>query len=666
MNKKILCVGLGLFYGVFSYSQEREDSLKILKLKEVTIVGKTGLDSKSESKPLSSVDEYIENQGNISLVKRGNYASEPLINNMASERTSVTIDGMKIFCACTDKMDPVTSYVEIINLSKMHIGSGIGGNPYAANSIGGSIDMELHKAGFHEKNWNVNANTGYETNGNYRILGGALAYSSPLFYSNSGIFFRKSDNYLAGGRNEVDFSQFEKLNLMSNVGFRFSENRIIEGTIIYDVASNIGYPALTMDVKSAKGLITSLSYRKEKLTGVFSEWETKAYFNSIVHIMDDTKRPDVVMHMDMPGKSKTFGGYTILKGSQNQHSYVVNFDSYYNQSMAEMTMYPKDTDKKPMFMYTWPDVRTFNTSVFLEDKYQLNLKNIVQISTKLALQRDGVQSDFGLNTLQIYYPAMYRYKTRFLWNFAGKHLYILENMQFKIGGGYGLRAPSPSESYGFYLYNTFDNYDYIGNPQLKNESSWEANLSFAVTKDKFMFNIDVSYFYFYNYIIGKPATDLSSMTIGASGVKVYENLPYATILNTSLNLKYLFFENLTWNSRITYSRGQDDSKNNLPLIAPLSYNASLSFRKEKFTAETGITGAARQTHFSQEYGEDETGAYLIANISTGYVFRLNKTTFNLKSGVENLFDTYYSTYSDWKNIPRKGRNFFVNLGIDFL
>ena len=59
------------------------------------------------------------------------------------ERTSITIDGMKIFCACTDKMDPVTSYVEIENLSQMHIGSGIGGNPFATNSIGGSLDMKL-------------------------------------------------------------------------------------------------------------------------------------------------------------------------------------------------------------------------------------------------------------------------------------------------------------------------------------------------------------------------------------------------------------------------------------------------------------------------------------------------------------------------------------------
>jgi iron complex outermembrane recepter protein len=666
MKKKILVAGLGLFYFLISYSQQKEDSVKNINLKEVIIIGKSGLDSKKESKPLSSVDDYMEKQDKINMVKRGNYASEPLINNMASERTSVTIDGMKIFCACTDKMDPVTSYVEITNLSKMHISSGIGGNPYATNSIGGSINMKLHKAGFHEKSWKFNANTGYETNGNYRVLGGAIAYSSPSFYTNSGIFFRKSDNYMAGGKQEINFSQFEKLNLMSNTGFRLSENKTIEASVIYDIATNVGYPALTMDVKSAKGLITSLSFRKEKLSGIFSEWETKVYYNTITHIMDDTKRPNVAMHMDMPGESNTYGLYSTVKGAKTRHSYIVNFDSYYNQSLAEMTMYAKDPEAKPMFMYTWPDVRTFNAGVFLEDKYQVSPKNLIQFSMKLGIQRDGVQSDVGLNTLQIYYPGMDRFKNRFLWNVAGKYLYSSKNMQLKVGSGYGLRAPSPSESYGFYLYNSFDNYDYLGNPQLKDESSWEGNFSFETTKDKFKFSIDASYFYLFNYIIGKPNNTLSAMTTGSSGVKVYQNLDHASILTINANCKQSFLNYFDWANSATYSLGRDDHNGALPLIAPFSYASSLAFIKNRIYSEVKLQGAAKQYKYSAEYGEDQTPAYMIFGASIGYEFPWKRYIPSVKIGVENLFDTKYSTYSDWNNILRKGRNFYINLMINSL
>jgi iron complex outermembrane receptor protein len=546
----------------------------------------------------------------------------------------------------------------------MSINSGMGGNPYASNSIGGSLNMNLYKAGFHEESWKMNVNSGFETNGNYKILGAGIAYTSPNFYSNSGIFFRKSDNYLAGGAKEVNFSQFEKLNIMSNIGFRFSKNRIVEGSIIYDVASNVGYPALPMDVKLAKGLITSLNYTKEEFSDFFSKWETKVYFNNIKHIMDDTKRPDIPMHMDMPGKSRTGGFYSILEGTSTQDSYTINFDSYYNQSLAEMTMYPKDLTEKAMFMYTWPDVRTFNSGVFFEDKHRLSANNFLHISTKFSIQRDGVQSDFGFNALQIFYPNMERFKNRFLWNVSAKDLIYFKNIKIKIGGGYGLRAPSTSESYGYYLFNSSDNYDYIGNPQLKNESSWESNLTFVFTKDKLKFNLDASCFYLNNYIIGKPDKALSPMTINSSGVKVYQNIDHATIFNVDMNLEQTFLRFFDWTSHVSYSLGKDNNNGALPLIAPISYSSSLTFNKKRFNSNIKLQGAAKQYKYSQEYGESQTPAYIISAASLGYDFPLKKYILSLKIGIENVFDSKYSTYSDWNHIPQKGRNFYMNLLIN--
>ena len=34
-----------------------------------------------------------------------------------------------------------------------------------------------------------------------------------------------------------------------------------------------------------------------------------------------------------------------------------------------------------------------------------------------------------------------------------------------------------SEAYGYYIYNSFDRYDYVGNPDLPNEVSYEAHTS---------------------------------------------------------------------------------------------------------------------------------------------------------------------------------------------
>ncbi|MDR3705122.1 MAG: TonB-dependent receptor [Paludibacteraceae bacterium] len=662
IKKFIICTVIGLLSLHLSYSQQ--DTLKAFSLKEVTVTGKTGLGSKNESKPLSSLDEYIDGQDNISLVKRGAYAWEPTINNMPTERISVTIDGMKIFCACTDKMDPVSSYVEIINLSKVDVNSGISGNPYASTSVGGSLDLKLNKAGFQEKKLDVNVNTGYETNGNYRVVGGGVAYSSPTFYTNASLFYRKSDNYYAGGNEEVNFSQFEKVNAFTNLGYRFLNNNIIEGTLIYDVSSNVGYPALTMDVKSAKGFISSLSYRKERFSHVFSTWETKVYYNTIDHVMDDTKRPNVTIHMDMPGSSRTNGFYSTLQGKTDGHVYLLNLDSYYNRSSADMTMYPKNG--LSTFMYTWPDVRTFNSSVFLQDRYAIDKKNRVQLSSKVAFQRDGVQSDFGLNTLQIFYPDMDRFQNRLLWNVGADYYHLFKNVQLKLSGAYGLRAPSASETYGYFLYNSFDGYDYLGNPHLKNESSLQGNFSLNVEKGGYKFTIESSYFYLYNYIIGKVDKSLYTMTIGANGVKKYQNIDHASIFNVNVDLKKSFLRYFIWNNHALYSLGSDDQGNPLPLISPLTYSSALAYNRQRYNVEFKLQGAATQTRYDADYGEDETPAYLIFGASAGYKFRYWKLLSQVRVGVENILDKKYSTYSDWNNIPRKGRNLFINLVINTL
>ena len=97
---------------------------KVSNLDEVVIVSETGRGKKRSVKGrVASIDEHLGELGNVNLIRRGSYAWEPVVNNMQTERLSTTIDGMKIFYACTDKMDPVTSYVESGNMVFTAIGS---------------------------------------------------------------------------------------------------------------------------------------------------------------------------------------------------------------------------------------------------------------------------------------------------------------------------------------------------------------------------------------------------------------------------------------------------------------------------------------------------------------------------------------------------------------
>lgn len=642
--------------------QEQQDSIVAKPLNEVIVIGKKIKQYQKQSKPLATIDEYLQQSSKVGMIKRGGYAWEPMINSMTTERTLVTIDGMRIFGACTDKMDPITSYVEVSNLAEATVVSGQEGGCHGA-TIGGAIDLKKNQSSFSNAGWNADLNAGYETNSNQKIIGSAISYAKESFCIDTDFMLRKADNYFAGNNEEINFSQFQKVNISASSGLRLDTDKMIKTAVIYDKATNVGYPALPMDVSLAKALITSLSYEYVPAGTILQSWETKLYYNTITHVMDDTKRPNVPVHMDMPGWSDTYGMYSKAKGLFGQHHFTADFSSFYNRSTAEMTMYPNDPNENLMFMYTWPDVRTLYYGLFLEDHLALNTNSDLLFTASIASHSNKVVSQFGLQSLQIFYPNMDGVNNRFLGSFSAKYSYTSNGFEYGLGLGYGERAPSVSEGYGFYLFNSFDGYDYIGNPDLANEQSLESSISFGYSKSKWSSKLSAAFFHVSNYIVGTPDERLVPMTIGANGVKIYEALDYATIFNMDLNLEYQILESLKWQGQLVYAYGKESNNRNLPFISPFAYSSVFNYFKKQISAAITVVGNAVQSQFSPYYGENKTPDYAVLNISAGYSFYVEKSKLNIKAGVENVFDTYYSTFSSWNNIPNKGRNFVLNLNL---
>lgn len=659
MKRFLFITAFFLYIFQVQAQENSKDSTQSQHIPEVIVIGTTKIATKEE-KPLGSIDEYLQKSAKVDMIKRGAYAWEPLINGLPTERTLVTIDGMRIFGACTDKMDPITSYIEVSNLMEASISSGQEGSCHG-NTIGGAIDLKRNKMMFGEKMWNFNLNSGFESVNSQKIFGAGTKFKTEKFYTDVNFMMRDAENYKAGNLVEIPFSQFTKTNISGISGIKLGENKLLEAAVIYDKATDVGYPALPMDVSLAEAFITALKFQMLPKNDFLKSWETKVYFNTITHRMDDTKRPNVPIHMDMPGWSKTFGYYSHLKSAYKNHQFLFNINGFYNKSSAEMTMYPEDPNERLMFMLTWPDVRTLAQAIYLEDQMTLDQNSSLKFSASVTLHQNKIESEFGLNSLQIFYPEMNAEKNRVLKSFAANYEFNKNAFQAGFGLGYGDRAPSVSEGYGFYLFNSFERYDYIGNPNLKNESSVEANAFVGVKKEKFNAKISSSYFHISNYIVGKIIDKLVPMTIGANGVKNYTALEFANVFNISLATEVQIAEPLTWNTQVVYSRGKDNENSNLPFMSPISYQSSLKFEKNKFSSAISIFGNSKYQDFAAQYGESETPDYLIVNANLGYQFHLEKAKIYAKVGVENIFDRFYTTYSDWNKIPRPGRNFYVNL-----
>lgn len=656
----IILVALATVVNAQETPIKKDSSVTVLD--EVILIAVRKKKIETEMKMAVSVDEFLASSDNISFIKRGAYAWEPLLNNMSTERATITIDGMHIFGACTDKMDPVTSYVESNNLSEIDITSGQEGSMHGA-TVAGSIDLKRKSTAFGlSKKWSGAYQTGFEFNNNQYFNLGNISYSSDKLVAEGSISYRKAENYYDGENNEVNHSQYDKFNTSVGIAYKTSPLSSIKVDAIFDKAKDVGFPALPMDLSLSRALITSAAYKQFFENKLIKVWDTKIYFNAVEHYMDDTTRPENLVHMDMPGWSTTYGLVSKINLKKENYASEIQLNAYDNLSISEMRMYPQDRSERTMFAYSWPWVTTRYAGLSVNNSWDISKKSLLNFGGTFGVNYNySKYVDFNW----IFNPGASQKKTRFLPNLYTSYQLNIADFNFSVGGGYGHRAPSVSEGYGYYIYNSFDRYDYIGNPDLKNEISYEANASARFKNDKGSIQAKINYFYIQNYIIGRILSLGSPMNYQSVGVKGYTSLDYASLFNFSLNTKYTIFKKLHWKGMLTYARGLDDNKNNLPFIRPLSYQTSLHYSFKNLGLFTSLNGDLKQINYSPEYGEDETPSYTNWNISADYTFYINNYRTVLQVGAENLFNEFYSTYADWGNIPRMGRNVFTSIKINF-
>ncbi|MGO3691134.1 MAG: TonB-dependent receptor [Psychroflexus halocasei] len=654
-------ITLLLFWGICANGQNtkaEKDSTKSVELEEVVITAAIKKKIETEMKMAVSVDEFLASSEDISFIKRGAYAWEPLLNNMSTERSTITIDGMHIFGACTDKMDPVTSYIETNNISEIDIKSGQEGSLHGA-TVAGSIDLKRKSTPFNlYKKWSGSYQTGFELNNKQFFNLGNVSYSSDKFVADASISFREAGNYSDGNNKEVNHSQYNKFNTSIGLAYKTSTLSSVRVEAIFDQANDVGFPALPMDLWLSRALITSASYKQLFEEGLFKVWDTKVYFNAIEHYMDDTTRPENLVHMDMPGWSTTYGLVSKATLKNERFFSEIQLNAYNNLSIAEMRMYPQDRSERTMFAYSWPSVTTTVAGISMNNIWELSERSQLNFGGSLTINYNHSKYvEFNW----IFHPGTPQEKTRILPSLNTSYQLDINNFNFSIGTGYGHRAPSVSEGYGYYIYNSFDRYDYIGNPNLKNEISYEGHASAGFKNEKASVQAKVNYFYIKNYIIGRVLSMGSPMNYQSVGVKGYTSLDHSTLFNFSLNTSYTLFDDLHWKGSLTYARGKDENEKNLPFIRPLSYQTSLNYNYERFGFQTSVNGDIEQINYSPEYGEDQTPSYTIWNLSVDYTFYIKNKKTVLQLGAENVLNEYYSTYADWGNIPRMGRNIFTSL-----
>ena len=673
------------FVGSRVFSQNRTLFLgDTIKMDEVVVSRSVALNDKTmvnyiRNSHSSSMDDINARLGGVSLISRGEYAMEPMLNSFSAGQINVTIDGMKMFGACTGKMDPVTSYVEPINLKSIELSHGSNGDKNGS-TVGGTFDMILEKP---EK-----SKLSYESGVNYEtVSAGKTAYL--LFnygrdnwaYRLSGVY-KNFSPYTDGNGQTVPFSQFKKVNLQQSLVYSPAKGHNLTFDWLIDNAHDVGYPALPMDVSRAAGRIYSVEYEPDGRIMNIMGFKAKIYANTVSHRMDDSHRDSlyfvtnsrtgktdsIYMRMDMPGQSNTWGGFAEGKLRWSERS-ILSFkvEEYVNRSKADMTMHMNNLSgpgEPAMHTETWPDNQRQVTGIYLKNSFQAGASALISLDVRADYSLSQILSNQGKQEFMILnYDIGKIYRKMLTSANMNLRLKLKNDLEFKTGIGYGERLPTLSEQFGFYLFNAFDGYDYIGNPDIRTEKAIHLWGIFNYTRPELKLSWETYYNHVYDYILGIVNPDYEALTLRASGVKQYENLNYAVIFASNVQAIWKPLNMVEVLDVLKYNYGQTYTGEPLPLIQPLKNLLSVTWRKPTYYVQAETEYSAAQNRINIDYGEIPTSSFILFNIRSGVDINVNASVVNVSFGVENIFNKAYSEHLDWGSFLRPGRSFYFGLSV---
>jgi len=559
-----------------------------MHLEEITISETVPLNDRNVldlylSGGLPSIDKINSRLDGMTLVRRGAYAMDPSMHGFSGGQINISIDGMKMFGACTDRMDPITSYVEPENLKSLKITHGTNGG-VMGSTVGGTFEMLLREPVIGGKRmFSFMAGSGYETVSKGINSNAAFEINRNKWAFRTSGTFRKHSDYIGGDGNVVPHSEYAKINLHSVVKYELAPEQFIRFDFLLDEAYDVGYPALPMDVGFAGARLYSLEYSRSELSHSISGFKAKAYYNSVYHLMDDSRRDSlylkeggtpgtydsVYMRMDMPGWSDTYGFYLegeIALGEKNRLFFKL--DEYLNYSRANMTMFmetPGASAEPPMYAETWPDSRRNVVGFYASNTTHLNESLSLILDARIDFSSTRVTSETGWQQFSIF-----EYNVNREYHELPKNANV--NLRFRAGHGisieggmgYSERLPTVTEQFGFFLYNAHDGYDYLGNPEIAMEKSNHVWGRFHFATPVFKASLRNQFSYVKDYILGEIDSGIPQMNLYADGVKKFRNLDHALVYGAGLQVQWNPLQSLTLHSLTEYTYAITNMQDPLP------------------------------------------------------------------------------------------------------
>ncbi|MEF1182416.1 TonB-dependent receptor, partial [Vibrio campbellii] len=281
------------------------------------------------------------------------------------------------------------------------------------------------------------------------------------------------------------------------------------------------------------------------------------------------------------------------------------------------------------------DIDNYQGAVFVQGEFDLN---------KLAVTLGGRQ-DFHEVYGSHFSPRAYA-----VYSFTDEFV-------LKGGFGGGFRAPGMMESSDQVRVISCGNRCWLtGNEDLKPEESesYEAGLAYETTA------MGVGLMYYHTDLKNKIERDLTKPvgSVGKMPIITYQNIGKAETKGIELEGWYDITDSINLKGNYTYTDAKDKSSGDKLTKTP-EHLANLDVNWEvfdSFTTFARVNYIGKQVITNQRRENKTVDGYTLVGLGVGYDFQ----QFNLKAGLNNIFDVELDDEDDYYGYSEKGRSAYVS------
>ncbi|MDY0101392.1 MAG: TonB-dependent receptor [Lentimicrobium sp.] len=591
------------------------------------------------------------NQAGFGVEKRGNYGMEPVLRGFKYSQLTVLIDGgVHSTNACPNRMDPAISQVAPEEIEKIEVIKGPFSVRYGT-ALGGIINIVNRKPDRSaDKKVTGSVDAGFQSNGGnlYSDLFVQTVLSKFDFSLSAG--YKDYGNYKSGSGQEIA-SSFSRFGYATKFGYQFSDNQRLQLTWRQSMAKDVLYAGLPMDADKDNSSMLSLDYAVNNLTPMAKSFKIKLYGSFVDHEMSNTLRPAYqAVHAVSPVTAKVMGGRTELglQTSGNNLLYAgfdvkhIGKDGYRERLVYKNTCNGQVFEDPMLFIdKTWQDSNQDDLGLFLENKRELS----TSLYWSLGLRGDFVS--YGINDPVIGFEEQYNNKIQ---PESRLDFSATTNLTWFLPKGFNLffavarstRAPELTELFINHLSVGMDAYEYLGNPNLKSEVNYQADIRVEKKNEKLVLFADVFYAYINDYITASVDTTILRIYTPCQDpkfTKVFNNVEKALLTGFEAGFDWQIIPRLNYNLSVSYTYGQNLSwEEPLSEITPLTVQTALAYKTQKFHTELHARLVGEQDRVSESFYESKTPGFSVFDFYADYTLW---GSLEIMASVRNIFDKNY-------------------------